>query len=55
MAVTVLEMLECAQINVDNVVRMTNHPIAGLAKMQLDQALKAIEDGLGLYDPVHEE
>ncbi len=39
----VIEMLECAKINVDNILKV-GPPIAGLVKMQIDEAIKMLQD-----------
>ena len=38
----IIEMLECAKINVDNILKV-GPPIAGLVKMQIDEAIKRLE------------
>lgn len=38
----IIEILECAKINVDNILKV-GQPIAGLVKMQIDEAIKMLE------------
>ena len=39
----IIEMLECAKINVDNIFKV-GPPIAGIVKMQIDEAIKMLKD-----------
>uniref|UniRef100_A0A6M3J020 Uncharacterized protein n=1 Tax=viral metagenome TaxID=1070528 RepID=A0A6M3J020_9ZZZZ len=60
MSITVLEVLECAKINFNNVNRMSGgilsgHPIYMLAMEQLTIATKAISEGKSGDDLVPEE
>jgi hypothetical protein len=38
----IIELLECAKINVGNILKV-GQPIAGLVKLQIDEAIKMLE------------
>ncbi len=55
MSTTVREALENCQINLDNASRFgISNPMVSIAKSQLDNALQAIENGMGLDDVIQE-
>ena len=55
MSTTVREALLNAQMNFETVQRLIgSHPIQRIAKAQLDNAMTAIENGMGLDDVIQE-